>query len=90
MPQNVAIQTVTPNEMRGQVTAIYLFMFVVFGALGASLVPLVTVYVVGGEQNLWISMALIAAVLLPIAVYAIARGMKPYAIEVERLNALAR
>jgi len=89
VPQNVAIQTVTPNEMRGQVTAIYLFMFVVFGALGASLVPLVTVYVVGGEQNLWISMAAIAAVLLPIAVYAIMRGMKPYAIEIERLNALA-
>jgi MFS family permease len=89
VPQNVAIQTVTPNEMRGQVTAIYLFMFVVFGALGASLVPLVTIYVVGGEQNLWISMTLIAAVLLPICVYAISRGRKPYAIEVERLNALA-
>lgn len=90
VPQNVAIQTVTPNEMRGQVTAIYLFMFVVFGALGASLVPLVTIYVAGGEQNLWISMALIAAVLLPVCVYAISRGQKPYAIEVERLNALAR
>jgi MFS family permease len=90
VPQNVAIQTVTPNEMRGQVTAIYLFMFVVFGALGASLVPLVTVYVVGGEQNLWISMAVIAAVLLPIAVYAIVRGMKPYAVEVERLQTLAK
>ena len=90
VPQNVAIQTVTPNEMRGQVTAVYLFMFVVFGALGASLVPLVTVYVAGGEQNLWISMALIAAVLLPIAVYAISRGQKPYAVEVERLNALAK
>jgi uncharacterized membrane protein YozB (DUF420 family) len=86
----VAIQTVTPNEMRGQVTAIYLFMFVVFGALGASLVPLVTVYIAGGEQNLWISMVLIAAVLLPISVYAISRGQKPYAIEVDRLNALAR
>ena len=89
VPQNVAIQTVTPNEMRGQVTAIYLFMFTVFGALGASLVPLVTIHVAGGEQNLWLSMTLIAAVLLPIAVYAIWRGQKPYAIEVDRLNALA-
>lgn len=88
VPQNVAIQTVTPNEMRGQVTAVYLFMFVVFGALGASLVPLVTVYIAGGEQNLWVSMVVIAAILLPIAVYAIWRGMKPYAIEVGRLHAL--
>jgi len=86
VPQNVAIQTVTPNEMRGQVTAIYLFMFTVFGAIGASLVPLVTVYVAGGEENLWISMVLIAGLLLPIAVYAISRGMKPYAEEVERLE----
>jgi hypothetical protein len=65
-------------------------MFVVFGALGASLVPFVTTYVAGGEQNLWVSMTLIAAVLLPIAVYAIVRGMKPYAVEVERLQALGK
>ena len=86
VPQNVAIQTVTPNEMRGQVTAVYLFMFIVFGALGASVVPLVTTYIAGGEQNLWISMMLVAAVLLPIAVYAISRGMRPYAEELERLE----
>jgi len=87
VPQNVAIQTITPNEMRGQVTAVYLFMFIVFGALGASLVPLVTTYIAGGEQKLWISMMLVAAVLLPIAVYSIARGMKPYAREIEKLEA---
>ncbi|MGZ8346950.1 MAG: MFS transporter [Allosphingosinicella sp.] len=88
VPQNVAIQTVTPNEMRGQVTAIYLFMFIVFGALGASVVPLVTTYIAGGEDKLWVSMGLVAAVLLPIAVYAISRGMKPYARELERLEAI--
>jgi hypothetical protein len=33
-------------------------------------------------------MALIAAVLLPIVVYAIALGMKPYAEEVARLKAI--
>ena len=87
VPQNVAIQTVTPNEMRGQVTAIYLFMFTVFGAVGAFLVPFVTTYIAGGEQNLWISMALIAGGLLPLAVYAISLGMKPYARELERLEA---
>jgi MFS family permease len=88
VPQNAAIQTVTPNEMRGQVTAIYLFMFIVFGSLGSYLVALVTTYVVGGEQNLWISMAIVPALLLPLAVYAIARGMKPYAQELGRLEAI--
>ena len=89
VPQNVAIQTITPNDMRGQVTAIYLFMFTAVGAFGSLLVSLVTVYLVGGEQNLWISMALVPGVCLPVAVYAIARGMKPYAAEIERLEALA-
>ena len=90
VPQNVAIQTVTPNEMRGQVTAIYLFMFVVFGALGASLVPLVTIYIAGGEQNLWISMVLDRRrSCCRSASMRSARGLKPYAIEVERLDALA-
>jgi hypothetical protein len=44
---------------------------------------------VGGEQNLWISMALVPALLLPLAVYAIARGMKPYAEELGRLEAVS-
>lgn len=87
VPQNVAIQTITPNEMRGQVTAIYLFMFIAVGSLGSLLVSLVTVHVVGGEQNLWISMVVIPAVFLPLTVYAIARGMKPYAEEMERAGA---
>ncbi len=89
VPQNAAIQTVTPNEMRGQVTAIYLFMFTVFGSLGSFLISVVTTYVVGGPQNLWMSMAIIAAVLLPIAAVAISRAMKPYATEIERLEAAA-
>jgi MFS family permease len=86
VPQNVAIQTVTPNEMRGQVTAVYLFMFIVFGALGSSFLPLVTTYVAGGEERLWLAMALVAS-LLPIAAWVISLGMRPYAAEIERLEA---
>ena len=33
--QNAAIQRIVPNEMRGQVTALYLFMFTFFGAMGS-------------------------------------------------------
>ncbi len=86
VPQNVAIQTITPNEMRGQVTAIYLFMFIAVGSLGSLLVSTVTTYFVGGEQYLWITMTIVPAALLPLAVYAIARGMKPYAREIERME----
>ena len=89
VPQNAAIQTVTPNEMRGQVTAIYLFMFTVFGSLGSFLISVVTTYMVGDTAKLWLSIAIVAGILLPLSAIAISRAMKPYAREVDRLEALS-
>jgi MFS family permease len=86
VPQNAAIQRITPNEMRGQVTAIYLFMFIVFGALGSQLIGTVTQRVFGSEADLWKSIVLTASVLMPLAAFAISRGIKPYGREVERLE----
>ena len=86
VPQNAAIQLITPNEMRGQVTAVYLFMFIVFGALGSMVIAGTTRFIIGNEDELWKSMALTAAVLMPLAAYAIYRGMKPYGEEIERLQ----
>ena len=47
VPQNAAIQRIAPNEMRGQVTAVYLFMFTFFGAVGSFVIGLVADHVVG-------------------------------------------
>jgi hypothetical protein len=88
VPQNAAIQRITPNNMRGQVTAIYLFMFIVFGALGGQLIGTVTQRVFHSDADLWKSIALTAAVLMPLAAYTISRGIKPYGREIERLEAL--
>ncbi len=88
VPQNSAIQRITPNGMRGQVTAFYLFMFIVFGALGGQLIGSLTQRVFHSDAMLWKSLVVTAAVLMPIAVFAISRGIKPYGLEVERLNAL--
>jgi len=88
VPQNSAIQRITPNEMRGQVTAVYLFMFIVFGALGGQLVGTVTHRIFGADQDLWKSLALTAAVLMPLATLTISRGIRPYGREVERLETL--
>jgi MFS family permease len=88
VPQNSAIQRITPNGMRGQVTAIYIFMFIVFGALGGQLVGTLTQRVFHSDAMLWKSLMVTAAVLMPIAVFAISRGIRPYGLEVERLNAL--
>ena len=86
VPQNAAIHRITPNEMRGQVTAIYLFMFIVFGALGSQLIGTVTQRVFGSDADLWKSIVLTASVLMPLAAFAISRGIKPYGREVSRLE----
>jgi MFS family permease len=86
VPQNAAIQRITPNEMRGQVTAIYLFMFIVFGALGSQLIGTVTQRVFGSDADLWKTIVLTGSVLMPLAAFAISRGIKPYGREVERLE----
>lgn len=86
VPQNAAIQRITPNEMRGQVTAVYLFMFIVFGALGSQLIGTVTQRVFRSDADLWKSIVLTASVLMPLAAIAISRGIKPYGREVERLE----
>jgi MFS family permease len=86
VPQNAAIQRITPNEMRGQVTAIYLFMFIVFGALGSQLIGTITQRVFGSDADLWKSIVVTGSVLMPLAAFAISRGIRPYGREVERLE----
>jgi len=86
VPQNAAIQRVAPNAMRGQVTAIYLFMFTFFGATGSFVVGLVQDYVIGVEKDLWKTIVLTASILLPIATLCMVRAIRPYREEVERLE----
>src|SRR5216110_143325 len=88
VPQNAAIQRITPNEMRGRVTAIYLFMFIFFGSFGGQLIGSVTQRVFGNDADLWKSIVLTASILLPLAAFTISRGIKPYGREVERLEKL--
>jgi len=88
IPQNAAIQRVTPNDMRGQVTAIYLFMFIVFGALGSQLIGSITQRVFHSDADLWKTIVLTASVLMPLAALTISRGIKPYGREIERLEAI--
>lgn len=90
VPQNAAVQRIAPNEMRGQVTAIYLFMFTFFGAMGSFVVGSVAQRVVGVEADLWKALVITASVLLPIATLAMFLGMRPYREEVARLEAEGR
>jgi MFS family permease len=88
VPQNAAIQRITPNTMRGQITAVYLFMFIVFGAFGSQLIGTLTQRLFHSDADLWKTIVLTASVLMPLAAFSISRGIKPYGREVERLEAL--
>ena len=90
VPQNSAIQRITPNQMRGQITAIYLFMFIVFGALGSQLIGSITHRVFHSDADLWKTIVLTASILMPLAALTISRGIKPYGREVLRLEELER
>ena len=86
--QNAAIQRIAPNEMRGQVSAFYLFMFTFFGALGSFVIGATSTYIVGDESQVWKAILITAVIFLPTATFFMWRGIKPYREEVERLEAL--
>jgi MFS family permease len=90
VPQNAAIQRIAPNDMRGQVTAFYLFMFTAFGALGSWVVGRVQDTFIGVDKDLWKAMLITAVTLLPLATFLMFRAIKPYREEVERLEALEK
>ncbi len=88
VPQNAAVQRVAPNDMRGQVTAIYLFMFTFFGAMGSWFVGRVQDIFIGVDKDLWKAMLITACLLLPLATFLMYKAIRPYREEVERLEAL--
>jgi MFS family permease len=78
-PLNAALQVITPNQMRGQITALFLFVFNVIGfALGPLMVALFTDYVFKAESQIGYSIVLTALTLGPLGTYIIWLGMKPY------------
>jgi MFS family permease len=86
--QNAAIQRIAPNAMRGQVTALYLFMFTFFGAMGPAVIGFTSTFVVGDEEQIWKAILITAIIFLPTAAFFMWRGIKPYREEVERLEAM--
>jgi len=78
-PQNAALQSVTPNRMRGQATALFLFVFNIVGfGCGPTVIALITDYVFHDDTRVGSALALATAVLGPLAAWALVRGLKPY------------
>jgi MFS family permease len=77
-PENAAIQTVTPNRLRGQMTFLFLFIMNVIGmGLGPMIVGALNQYVFGEEQ-IRHSLAAVGALMGIPAIYVFWRGLRPY------------
>jgi MFS family permease len=75
----VALQAITPNRLRGQVSAAYLLCVNLAGiGLGSFLTGFVTDYVLGDENRVGDSMALIVVVAAPLAAVVLWATRRPY------------
>jgi len=81
----VAIQLITPNEMRAQVTALFFlvasFSSIAFGSLS---VALLTDYVFQNDDDLRYSLSIVALVTMSLAALSLRLGWKPYRESLER------
>ena len=74
-----ALQAITPNRMRAQVSALMLFMSNLFGlALGPSVVAAITDFVFADDAALGWSLALLPLVVCPLAAALVAWGLGHY------------
>ncbi len=78
-PGVTALQAITPNRMKAQVTALSLFFANLFGlALGPTIVATLTDFLFGDDQYLRYSLALLPVVLCPLAALLAYQSLKPY------------
>jgi MFS family permease len=83
--QNAALLIVTPNRMRGQMTALFLIMYNVIGfGMGPTVVALLTDQVFGGESLLRWSLVATVGVLGTLGTLALTLGLRAYGPEVAR------
>ena len=75
----VAIVSVTPNQMRGQATAIYLFCISLLGlSVGATSVALITDYIFHDEKMLAWSIAIVCSISSVFTIMLFLRCLTPY------------
>jgi MFS family permease len=82
-----ALQEITPNQMRGQISAIYLFCLSLFGmGFGPTIVASFTDHLFANDAALGSSIALTIAVTAPIAALLLWLSRRPYREALERVD----
>jgi len=85
---NAAMLAVSPNEIRGQIMTLYLFIYTVVGVgLAPYVTGLTTDYLFTSPDDLRWSIMLLHVVFLPASLVVTWLGLKAFRKEVERLNA---
>lgn len=83
-----AIQEIMPNSMRGQASAIYLFVITLLGlGIGPTAVALVTDYVFADDNALRYSLLIVTLVAIISSIILLGNGLKPYRESIERVRA---
>ncbi|MCO6059875.1 MFS transporter [Pseudomonas sp. MOB-449] len=82
-----AIQEIMPNAMRGQASAIYLFVITLIGlGFGPTAVALVTDYVFANDQALRYSLLIVTTIAVASSVVLLSLGLAPYRESLKRLQ----
>lgn len=84
-----AIQEIMPNPMRGQASALYLFVITIIGlGIGPTAVALITDKVFGDESMLRYSLLIVSLIASGLALALLMAALKPYRESLDRLKAL--
>jgi len=87
-PIAAALQIITPNQLRAQLSAVFLLVFNLLGmGLGPLVVAFLTDHIFGVESALRYSLSCSAAILLPLACLSFWFGLRPYRASVTRAKA---
>ena len=84
-PLAAALQVITPNQLRAQLSAVFLLIFNLVGTgLGPLVVGFMTDHVFHDDKALRYSLSCTAAMLVPVAIVSFWFGLKPYGQSVVR------
>lgn len=85
-----ALQVITPNQLRGQIVALYFFLANIFGVgLGPTIVAAITDYVYRDEMAVGYSLATAIAIITPLVAVILWLGLAPYRESLARAAAWA-
>ena len=87
-PQNAALQLITPNQMRAQITALFILIFNLVGfGIGPTFIAVFTDYVLGAPDQLRHSISIAGITLAPLAALVTWFGLGPYVQSLKRAEA---